>query len=203
MCSSRRHEHSAQEMMFSDRIYLRQLYDHDAKRMLEIRINNFEYFRPWDPPLPSRYFTIEGQLEIIQEFRHARSQGSAQGYGIFVQDNDLLIGRVALRNLLRGSLQSGTLGYFIDQKYANCGYTTEAGLLLMAHAYNDLKLHRIEASVMPSNAPSVRVLEKLGFRREGLARWYLFINNRWEDHLLFASTTETFFLKFAHLTRDT
>ncbi len=156
--------------------------------MLEIRVTNKDYFKPWDPPLPARYFTLEGQIEVIREFRHARSQGSAVGFGVFLQDTHTLIGRVALRNIQRGAAQTCTLGYFIDQEYANQGYTTEAVKQVVSYAFRELKLHRIEAAVMPHNFAAIRVVEKLKFRREGLARWFLFIDNAWKDHYIYAIT---------------
>ncbi len=156
--------------------------------MLEIRLTNKSYFKPWDPPLPDRYFTLDGQIETIREFRHARSQGSAVGFGVFLQDSNTLVGRVALRNIQRGAAQTCTLGYFIDQRYANLGYTTDAAGLLVKFAFDELKLHRVEAAVMPKNAASIRVVEKLRFRREGLARWFLFIDDAWKDHYIYAIT---------------
>ncbi len=156
--------------------------------MLEIRTSNKSYFKPWDPPLPDRYFTLEGQIEMIQELRHARSQGSAVGFGVFLQNSHTLVGRVALRNIQRGAAQTCTIGYFIDQNYANQGYTTDAAGLLVRFAFDELKLHRVEAAIMPKNAASIRVVEKLRFRREGLARWLLFIDNAWRDHYIYAIT---------------
>lgn len=172
-------------------IYLRQLLDKDAPKMLDIRIRNKEFFKPYDPPVPPRYFTLQGQLEIIREFQRSYTNGTAAGFGVFLGDSDELIGRVALRNIQRGAAQSSTLGYFVDQQYTNRGYITEAAGLLVKYAFDVLGLHRVEAAIMPSNAASIRVVEKLNFRREGLARWLLFIDDDWKDHYIFAITKST------------
>ena len=101
-----------------------------------------------------------------------------------------LVGRVALNHVSRGAWQNANLGYFVDRDHGGRGIATEAVRLTLVFAFGTLALHRVQAAVMPGNAASIRVVEKNGFRREGLARRFLEINGRWEDHLLFALTSE-------------
>ena len=94
-----------------------------------------------------------------------------------------VVGTVSLTNLVRGAFQSCFLGYKLDRELLNQGLMTAAVGLVTDYAFSQLRLHRVEANVMPWNTASLRVLEKNGYEREGLARDYLFLNGRWEDHL--------------------
>ena len=112
----------------------------------------------------------------------------AAGQGLrlhLFQRGDLaqIVGDLGFNNIVRGSFQSCHLGYKIDIGAANQGYITEALRRAIAYAFDELKLHRIEANVMPHNARSRRVVAKLGFAEEGMARKYLKINGAWEDHI--------------------
>jgi len=88
-------------------------------------------------------------------------------------------------NIVRGVFLSCHLGYGLDKDEINKGYMTEALNAVIRFAFDKVKLHRIEANVMPRNKPSIRIVEKLGFKNEGLARKYLKINGKWEDHIHF------------------
>ena len=94
----------------------------------------------------------------------------------------MVIGDLTFNNIVRGAFQSCHLGYKIDGRQLNQGFMTEALRCAIAYVFSELKLHRIEANIMPRNARSRRVVEKLGFVQEGLARKYLKINGAWEDH---------------------
>ena len=118
--------------------------------------------------------------------RDDRARGSALAFFIFELRSGALLGGVTLGNIRHGVAQSGHIGYWIGEKYAGQGFMVEAVQLLVAFAFDTLKLHRIEAACIPDNARSVRVLEKAGFRREGLLRSYLRINGVWQDHYLYA-----------------
>jgi [ribosomal protein S5]-alanine N-acetyltransferase len=126
-------------------------------------------------------------------FRHrlkhyTREAAQDLGYALFIFDaaGACLLGSVTLSNVRRGVAQAATIGYWIGTPVTGAGHMTRALCLLAPFAYRTLKLHRLEAGCVPSNHASVRVLEKSGFRQEGLARNYLRINGNWQDHLLFA-----------------
>ncbi len=101
-----------------------------------------------------------------------------------------IIGRIALTGVMRGAFMSAHLGYWIDEEHQRRGYMTEAVRAVVRFAFDVLGLHRVQAAVMPHNAASLRVLEKLGFRKEGESPRYLQIAGKWADHAVFAVTAE-------------
>lgn len=109
---------------------------------------------------------------------------------MFLKATDELIGEVTLMDIRRKNLQSCFIGYFLDRQYNGKGYMTEAVRLAIDFAFGELGLHRIEAGVIPRNPGSIRVLEKLGFVKEGVARKNVKINGRWEDHVVLAIMAE-------------
>ena len=111
---------------------------------------------------------------------------------IFREQDGALVGGITLANVRRGIVQAGTVGYWTGEPYAGRGYMTAALRVLLPTLFGELSLHRVEAACIPGNAASVRVLEKCGFVREGLARRYLCINGVWQDHLLFGMLHEDF-----------
>lgn len=177
-------------VILTEHLVLRPLQAADAPALLQLRLRNREAFRPYDPDYPDSHFTLRVQLDIINEFEASQRAGTAYGFGIFLRENNVLIGRIALRNVIRGVAQSGTLGFFLDQDYHSKGYMTETCASVIDHSFIHYGLHRIDAAVMPSNLPSRRVFEKLGFLEEGLAQSYLHINGAWRDHIIFAMTLE-------------
>ena len=106
--------------------------------------------------------------------------------------NKPIIGRIALTSVVRGGFQNAYLGYWVDSSHQGRGFATEAVRSVLAFAFGPLGLHRVQAAIMPRNAASLRVIAKLGFREEGLAKDYLSIAGAWEDHLLFARTSSDF-----------
>jgi ribosomal-protein-alanine N-acetyltransferase len=110
----------------------------------------------------------------------------AYAFFLFRKSDDLLIGGLTIANVRRGVAQAGSLGYWMGAPYAGQGYMTAAVRAITRFSFSGLRLHRLEAACIPTNTPSVRLLEKVGFKREGLARQYLCIDGIWQDHLLFA-----------------
>ncbi|HSI67410.1 MAG TPA: GNAT family protein, partial [Planococcus sp. (in: firmicutes)] len=134
----------------------------------------------------SDFYTLLIQEEIIT--RAAMLKENDQGYyfGIFKNDSGELVGLISLFHISRGALQNAFLGYAMDEQHNNKGYTTEAVNLAVNFAFQKLELHRIEAGVMPRNTASIRVLEKAGFHKEGIAIKSVQINGKWEDHQVMA-----------------
>ena len=119
--------------------------------------------------------------------RYAEDLRTDQSYAFFVfrKEDNRLVGGLTLANVRRGVAQAGSLGYWIGAPYVRRGYMAAAVRALIPVAFDLLRLHRLEAACIPVNQASIRLLTKCGFRQEGLARKYLKINGRWEDHLLF------------------
>ena len=114
------------------------------------------------------------------------ARDEAYTFLIFDNANDELLGGITLGGVRRGVSQSGTLGYWMGASHAGKGRMTRAVAATVEFAVSRLRLHRIEAACIPENAPSIALLERNGFRREGYARGFLRINGAWRDHLLFA-----------------
>ena len=134
--------------------------------------------------------------------RYAEDQRADQSYAFFLfrKSDDALIGGLTLANIRRGVAQAGSLGYWIGEPFARRGLMSGAVQALVPFAFGSLRLHRLEAACIPSNAASIRLLEKAGFVREGYAREYLCINGLWQDHLLFARLNATSLSKVAAIT---
>jgi len=171
-------------------VYLRQLERKDAAALLDIRLRNREFFQPYEPIRDESDYTLEGQEKGIAESADAAEKDQAYAFGIFEEGTDELVGRIALTGIARGVAQHANVGYYLDQAHNGKGYATAAVILAVRYGFEELGLHRVQAGVMPWNPRSARVLTKSGFRREGLAERYIFINGKWEDHELFAITAE-------------
>lgn len=167
-------------------IYLRPFEMSDAEALFELQIRNRELFQRTAPTQPENFYTLECQQDYIKNGIEQQENGQRFGFGIFLKENDQLIGNIMIANIRRGPSQSCIMGYSLDQAYNGRGYTTEAVSYVLNFAFRELKLHRVEAGVMPSNTGSIRVLEKSGFTREGLSRENLEINGKRESHYMFS-----------------
>ncbi len=150
-----------------------------AEELTRVYIKNREALRPFEPIREEQFYTVQGQRAIITSTLH---DDENYLFGIFKQDDGALIGRISLTGIIRGTFLSGYLGYWIDAGQRNKGYMTMAIMQVVAFSFIGLKLHRLEANVMPFNKPSLKVLEKCGFEKIGRASKYLCINGMWQDH---------------------
>ena len=118
------------------------------------------------------------------------AMGAAYHFLIRRVADGTLLGGINITNVRRGIAQQGMLGYWIGAEFARQGYMTEAMEAMLAFAFSELKLHRVEAACLLDNAASRALLKKCGFMEEGLARKYLRIDGRWQDHIMFAVLRE-------------
>jgi ribosomal-protein-alanine N-acetyltransferase len=174
------------------RVMMRPLAPGDFKAWSEVRQRNGDWLTVWEPsrqphqPDPSTDRSAFAS-RCLQRDRD-RTAGTAYQFGLFVGEQ--VIGEVNLNNVIRGAMQSATVGYWVDQRHAGRGYVAEGVVLLMQYAFEQLGLHRVEICIVPRNDRSRRVMEKLQIREEGLAERYLEINGVWEDHIRYAITGE-------------
>ncbi|MBX9967598.1 GNAT family N-acetyltransferase [Priestia aryabhattai] len=173
-------------MIESHTIYLRPLTVSDAHESLLLQKDNRGFFEQFSMIREHSFYTLESQVEKIQRHEENRKNDQEYYFGLFQKETKRLIGTISLFQVMRGSLQSAVIGYFLDHHHNGKGYATEAVKALVDYAFEELHLHRIEAGVMPRNLPSQRVLEKAGFHREGIARKNVNINGIWEDHQVLA-----------------
>jgi [ribosomal protein S5]-alanine N-acetyltransferase len=171
---------------------MRPLAVNDFREWSEVRQRNADWLTVWEPsrlvsqPDP----TVDKSAfasRCLQRDRD-RASGTAFQFALFVDGR--IAGEVNLNNVIRGAMQSCTVGYWIDRQHAGYGYTVEGVALVMQFAFEQLGLHRVEICIVPRNTRSRRIMEKLAIREEGLAERYLEINGAWEDHIRYAITGE-------------
>ena len=168
-------------------VVLRALEPADAADLLELRLRNRRHFAATEPLRDDDWFTLERQRGEIGADIEAHAAGRSLAFGVFA--DGVLVGRLALTSIVRGAFRNAYLGYGIDAAHCGRGIGTAAVGQAVAIAWA-AGLHRVQAAVSPDNAASQRVLAKVGFRREGLARRYLLLAGHWTDQELWAITTE-------------
>ena len=152
-----------------------------------LRMESRDFLTPWEPTWNEDDLTRNSFRLRVK--RAAREIASDEAYSLFVLDarSEMLLGGLTLGLVRRGVAQACTLGYWMGARHAGKGHMSEAVRGALRFAFQDLALHRVEAACLPNNEPSRRLLERVGFRHEGLARSYLRINGAWADHLLYAA----------------
>jgi [ribosomal protein S5]-alanine N-acetyltransferase len=152
----------------------------------ELRAESRAFLTPWEPTWPADDLTRTAFRRRIRRYLTEIREDHAYPFFIFRQSDYTLLGGITLSNVTRGMTQTATLGYWMGERHAGRGGMTRAVRALTPFAFGTLHLHRLEAACLPHNGASMRLLEKVGFRREGLARGLVCINGRWQDHIVFA-----------------
>jgi ribosomal-protein-alanine N-acetyltransferase len=168
------------------RVMLRQPQLADFEEWVKLREVSKEFLSPWEPLWSETEFGKFNFRSRIKHYQHQIRNDLAYPFFIFHQEDGNLLGAITASNVRRGVAQFCTVGYWIGEPFARQGYMGEALEALMGYAFSTLALHRIEAACLPSNAPSIKLLYRAGFTQEGMAREYLKIAGKWQDHLLFA-----------------
>jgi ribosomal-protein-alanine N-acetyltransferase len=175
------------------RLVLRPPRASDVPELRRLQRANLEHLRPWEPsPQPGEDpSSLTAVANRVTKQRRDWKRGDS--YTLLVtlhQRGEPIVGRVNFGGILRGAFLNAYVGYWIDREHQGRGLMTEAVLGAFAFAFGVARLHRVQIAIMPRNAASLRVIEKVGARREGLAERYLRIAGRWEDHVIFAMTQE-------------
>ncbi len=178
-------------------VALRPLRLRDAAAWVEVRQANETWLAPWEgspaqlgPPVATwaDRHTATVYAAMLRALRSEAKAGRGLPFAVTWQGR--LVGQVTVGNIVRGAFDSCFVGYWVDGRYAGRGIAPTALALAADHCFRTLGLHRIEANVRPENAASRRVVEKLGFREEGLHQRYLYIDGDWCDHVSFALTDD-------------
>jgi len=169
-----------------DGVYLRAPQMSDYSEWTTLREASRAFLVPWEPTWPSDDLSRSAFRRRLRRYAEDQRADTSYAFFLFRKADDALVGGLTLANIRRGVAQAGSLGYWIGEPFARRGLMTGALHGLVPFAFGSLRLHRLEAACIPSNAASIRLLEKMGFVREGYAREYLCINGLWQDHLLFA-----------------
>jgi ribosomal-protein-alanine N-acetyltransferase len=172
-------------------VELHPLRRRDAAEWSRLRIANESWLRPWEPTAPVPWVPRHSPA-AYRAMRRAVARRARLGTSLpfAVRVDGRLAGQVTVDNIVRGALRTGHLGYWIDHAVAGRGVASLAVALVCDHALGPVGLHRLQADIRPENLPSQRLVERLGFQREGLLRRYLDIDGDWRDHLTYALLAE-------------
>lgn len=165
------------------RIELRILTPDNAEEVLEYYMRNKEHLKPFEPTRDEEFYTLEMQKQTLIEGYKQFLNGESINLGIY--KDDMFIGKMRISNMVMGIFRNAFIGYSIDENYQGNGYMKEAIRLSLDYAFNDLELHRIEASTLVDNVKSQRALKACGFMELGISKKYLYINSEWRDHIIF------------------
>ena len=157
----------------------------EAPRISEYLINNIEFHRKFSQTHTDDYFTISTQKKYLSYDCDSFLEGSLVPFWISLKGNEKVIGRVSFFNFAFGGMMSCACGYHLDKDHTGRGYMTEALRGAMAFVFDEYKLHRIEAFILPENQPSINLVKRLGFHYEGQRRSYMHINGKYRDHEAF------------------
>ena len=159
----------------------------DSKNMERLILSNREWLRPWEATNPEgpNSFDIRGQIRTL-----LRQMDSNTCLPFVIEEDDVIVGQLNVANILFGSVSSCVIGYWVAPEVAGRQITPTAVALVSDYLFNTVGIHRIEIDIRPENVSSLRVVEKLGFRYEGLKERFIHINGAWRDHYVFALTRE-------------
>lgn len=152
-----------------------------------MRQDSRDFLTPWEPSWAPDHLSRKGFSNRVYWAQRSIGNGSAVPLFLIRRSDQNLIGAITLDNIRRGPAQAGTLGYWTGAPFARSGYMRESINAVVHYAFSQLDLSRIEAACLPENAASRGLLEKTGFKYEGVAQSYLQINGRWRTHVLYAS----------------
>jgi ribosomal-protein-alanine N-acetyltransferase len=163
----------------------------DARAWSEVRLRNEQWLAPWEPtsPVPWDERNSVGAWPAL----HSALRSSARKgvmLPFIVVYGGRLVGQLNVSNVVHGALRSCTVGYWVDAAMAGRNITPTALALTIDHCFGPVGLHRVEVDIRPENTASLRVVEKLGLRREGFYERFLDIDGQWRDHIAFAVTIE-------------
>lgn len=164
-------------------VTLRELSTEDAAELAAMNVRNRADIERVSPPQTEATFTAEGQARRIGEILAQTAQGTRAYWTIRV--GGALAGDISLHAMQRGAVQTANVGYMVDAAFRGRGVATAALRLVVAKAFGELGLHRLDAGAMPSNIGSQRVLEKAGFTRVGVLERFLYVGHAWEDHVTY------------------
>jgi [ribosomal protein S5]-alanine N-acetyltransferase len=167
-------------------VYLRPPEMRDYDPWAELRERSRSFLTPWEPTWPGDDLTRTAFRHRLRRHAQEITEDQAYPFLIFRESDDVLVGGLTLGQIKRGVAQSATLGYWMGLSFAGKGLMSRSVRAMAGFAFTSLRLHRIEAACLPHNEASIKLLERNGFKKEGLARAYLRINGLWQDHVLYA-----------------
>ena len=171
----------------TERLYLRAPVQTDYRQWSELRYASKEFLTPWEPTWSLDHLSRKAFSNRVYWSQKNINGGTAIPLVMFRRGDDKLVGAITLDNIRHGPAQTGTMGYWIGYPYARYGYMTEALRAMGHYAFSTMDLSRVESACLPENVASRGVLEKCGYKYEGVAQAYIQINGRWRTHVLYAA----------------
>lgn len=175
-------------------LLLRPIRYRDKQEWTEVRSRNSEWLAPWEASNPAPGGALPNYRQMVASLNAQARQATALPFVIAERipgfREPRIVGQLTVSSITWGSAMMATLGYWVDQDRAGRGIAPTAVAMATDHCFRQLGLHRMEINIRPENRPSLRVVEKLGFRDEGYRQRYLHINGSWADHRSFALTSE-------------
>ncbi|WP_425409129.1 GNAT family N-acetyltransferase [Hyphococcus sp.] len=173
-------------VLVCDPVYLRTAKSSDYAEWSQLREQSREHLIAWEEDwAPQDLSHAVFKRRLAAQTRDAQ-RGGGLSLLIFRRNDRVIVGGVTLSNIRYGAARSAILGYWVGSPYLRCGYASSAVRAIVDHAFDAIGLHRLVAACQPENAASQNLLDRCGFKQEGLAREYLKINGAWRDHLIFS-----------------
>ena len=167
-------------------VFLRHPAMGDYAAWAQLRAVSRQHLTVWEPQWARDELTRSAYRRRLRQYQRELRDDQGYAFLIFRHADSTLLGGLSISNVRRGVAQAASVGYWIGAPHVRRGHMTDAVGAVLPFAFATLGLHRLEAACLPHNLASTRVLEKVGFKREGMARRYLKINGIWQDHDLFA-----------------
>ena len=168
-------------------VELRDLKKRDARKLQALLIKDRAWLSPWEATTPGIRYPVDAR-DLISNLLYQQRKGSGLAFLIEVEGE--LAGQINVANILYGSVSSASIGYWIGKDFAGRGAMPIAVALTIDHLFDELHLHRVEIDIRPENDASLRVVQKLQLREEGLKERFIHIDGQWRDHRIFAITAE-------------
>jgi ribosomal-protein-alanine N-acetyltransferase len=171
----------------TERLTLRPPQHSDYGEWAQLRRQSQGFLTPWEPTWAEDHLTKKSYANRVYWAQRSINNGHALPLFLIRRGDQALLGAVTMDPVRRGPSQTGTCGYWIGEAFARNGYMQEGLKALVHHAFTEMDLSRIESACLPENVASRGVLEKCGYKYEGVAQSYLQINGRWRNHVLYAN----------------
>ena len=171
----------------TERMILRPPVHGDFRSWSTLRHDSADFLQPWEPSWSTDHLTRKGFVNRVYWANRSIAQGTAMPLFLVRRSDNAVVGAITLDNIRRGPAQAGTVGYWIGAPYARHGFMREALTAVVHHAFEVMDLSRLESACLPENTASRGLLEKCGYKYEGVAQSYLQINGRWRNHVLYAN----------------
>ena len=164
----------------------------DYSAWLRLREESADFLRPWEPRWPTDDLSRTGFRRRLTRYQRDAAERSGYTYFLFGNHGAELLGGLSLSNIRMGASCSCSLGYWMGERHAGQGLMRRAVAMILPEAFSAMGMERIEAGCIPTNTRSIRLLEAVGFKQEGVMRDYLEIDGRRQDHVLFSMLRRDF-----------